>query len=153
MSSLAASIGFPAEEGLRAGAASNSELLLASRPVAGGLLRTELSVPGVHCAGCIRKVETALSRLDGVEYARVNLSTHRAAVHWQPASAPPPMLEALERLGYKAHLFEAPAVHEDKEMGRLIRALAVAQSTGRSLSSWRHRPICNRGHRTTWPTV
>ena len=32
------------------------------------------------------------------------------------------MLEALERLGYKAHLFEAPAVHEDKEMGRLIRA-------------------------------
>jgi Cu2+-exporting ATPase len=126
MTSLVAGASFPKGATPATSAAAGSELLLASRPVAGGLLRTELSVPGVHCAGCIRKVETALSKLDGVKYARVNLSTHRAAVHWQPAGAPPPMLETLERLGYKAHLFEAPAVHEDKEMGRLIRALAVA---------------------------
>jgi Cu2+-exporting ATPase len=105
--------------------ATDAELLLASRPVDGGLLRTELSVPGVHCAGCIRRVEAALAGLDGVKYARVNLSTHRAAVHWQ-ADVPPPMLATLSRIGYEAHLFEAPPTEHDKELGRLIRALAVA---------------------------
>ncbi len=105
---------------------SDAELLLASRPLEGGLLRTELSVPGVHCAGCIRTVEAALSKLEGVEYARVNLSTHRAAVHWQPAEVPPPIFQALSRIGYEAHLFEAAPSKQDKELGRLVRALAVA---------------------------
>ncbi len=101
MTSLAVASGEP----VPAAAPSDAELLLASRPLDGGLLRTELSVPGVHCAGCIRKVETALSKLEGVEYARVNLSTHRAAIHWQPADVPPPIFQTLSRIGYEAHLF------------------------------------------------
>lgn len=105
---------------------SDAEILLAARPLEGGLMRTELSVPGVHCAGCIRKVETALAGLEGVEYARVNLSTHRVAVHWKSLSAPPPMLAALNRIGYEAHLFEPQPAAEDKELGRLVRAMAVA---------------------------
>lgn len=126
MSALAEASGGPAAPLPMATTA--AEILLASRPLQGGLLRTELSVPGVHCAGCIRRVETALAGLEGVRYARVNLSTHRAAVHWQPASGPPPMLETLDRIGYDAHLIEArPAGQaEDKEFSRLVRALAVA---------------------------
>jgi Cu2+-exporting ATPase len=115
-----------ASSGAIPAAATNAEVLLAALPVQGGLMRTELSVPGIHCAGCIRKVETALSGLEGVKYARVNLSTHRAAVHWHPAGSPPPMLETLDRIGYEAHLFEAQPVGEDKQLDRLIRALAVA---------------------------
>ena len=109
-----------------AASVTDAEVLLAARPLDGGLMRTELSVPGVHCAGCIRKVETALAGLEGVKYARVNLSTHRAAVHWEPAGAPPPMLATLDRIGYEAHLFEPPPPGGDKELGRLVRALAVA---------------------------
>ncbi|MEO9228020.1 MAG: heavy metal translocating P-type ATPase [Devosia sp.] len=102
------------------------ELRLASRLLKDGMFRTELSVPGVHCAGCIRRVESTLSKLDGVEYARVNLSTRRAAVHWRPAGVPPPILEALDRLGYEAHLFEEAPAEKDHKLTRLIRALAVA---------------------------
>src|SRR5690606_4828149 len=54
------------------------------------------------------------------------LSTHRAAVHWQPAEVPPPIFQALSRIGYEAHLFEAAPSKQDKELGRLVRALAVA---------------------------
>ena len=123
MSTAAASAfaGMPA-----ASSASASELLLASRQLKDGLLRTELSVPGVHCAGCMRKVENALSALDGVEYARVNLSTHRVAVHWRPDATPPAISETLDRIGYPGNLVEDVPAARDTERGRHLRALAVA---------------------------
>ncbi|MFA7638552.1 MAG: heavy metal-associated domain-containing protein, partial [Parvibaculum sp.] len=40
-----------------------------------GDARLDLVVEGMHCAGCLRKVEGALKNLPGVEYARANLST------------------------------------------------------------------------------
>jgi copper chaperone CopZ len=43
--------------------------------VADGVRQTDLSVPRIHCGGCIRTVEKALGGLAGVESARVNLST------------------------------------------------------------------------------
>ena len=107
-------------------AATNAEVLLAARPVKDGLMRTELSVPGVHCAGCIRRVETALSKLEGVKYARVNLSTRRVTVRWSAGEMPPPFLETLGRLGYAAHLADPVARDEDTARSELIRALAVA---------------------------
>ncbi len=56
---------------------SAEELRLAARRVGPGALQSDLSVPGVHCAGCIHSIETALKKLPGVEAARVNLSTKR----------------------------------------------------------------------------
>ena len=40
---------------------------------------TVLVVPGMHCAGCMGKVERALRRLPGVGSARVNLSARQVA--------------------------------------------------------------------------
>ncbi len=101
------------------------ELRLASRALGQGLYQTELSVPGVHCAGCIRAVENGLIQLPGIEHVRVNLSTKRASVRWRGAT-PPDLLQALERLGFPGHLSEAEDGRKDPELGRLIRALAVA---------------------------
>lgn len=109
----------------RRAALSKNEIGLASREVGPGQHETELSVPGVHCASCIRTVETVLSAVPGVERARVNLSTRRVRVRWKGAEAPP-LIETLEQAGYSAHLFEPEESGKDPEFGRLVRALAVA---------------------------
>ncbi|MGB3897144.1 MAG: heavy metal translocating P-type ATPase, partial [Mesorhizobium sp.] len=105
--------------------ASPEEIRLASRDLGGGLRQTDLSVPAMHCAACIQTVERTLGRLPGVENARVNLSTRRASVKWR-GEATPPMIAALEKAGYQAHLFEAEEDKADPELSRLIRALGVA---------------------------
>jgi copper chaperone CopZ len=43
-----------------------------------------LSLPGIHCAGCISGVEKALNAVPGVRSARVNLTLRRAAVEAEP---------------------------------------------------------------------
>jgi Cu2+-exporting ATPase len=105
--------------------AAREEIRLASRPLGDDLFQTDLSVPGVHCAHCIRSVETGLQRLAGVEAVRVNLSTRRASVKWRGQN-PPDLLGALDELGFAGHLTEADTDRSDPELGRLIRALAVA---------------------------
>ena len=101
------------------------ELRLASRDLGNGLRQSNLSVPGLHCAACIRAVETGLARLPGVAQVRVNLSTRRVAVQWWGEEAPE-LLTALAGLGYPGHLFENEAEGTEPERDRLIRALAVA---------------------------
>ncbi len=107
------------------GSPSASETLLASRPLGDGLYQTDISVPDVRCANCIRAIEGGLSRLSGVEKARVNLSSRRVSVKWRGDQAPP-MMETLSSLGYPAHLSETDAGTADPELSRLIRALSVA---------------------------
>jgi len=101
------------------------ELLLASREIGDGLRQTDLSVPGVHCGGCIRKIETTIGAMPGVEQARVNLSTRRMTIHWR-ADAPPPFIETLNSIGYDSHLHDTAADAKDGTLTELIRALAVA---------------------------
>ena len=87
----------------------NDELLLASHDLGGGLRQTDLSVPTIHCGGCIHKIEKTLDALPGVEQARVNLSAKRVTIRWRTDGTPPPVIEALRRIGYEAHLYDAVA--------------------------------------------
>src|SRR5262245_56962044 len=108
--------GAEAGVGLEA-APSREEVLLASRSLGDGLRQTDLSVPGAHCANCIRAIESGLARLPGVEHARVNLSTKRVSIRWRDDQTPP-MLETLDGLGYPAHLFDAESEEADPELAR-----------------------------------
>ena len=112
-------------DALERAAASRDEILLASRDIGGGLRQTDLSLPGMHCGGCMQKIEAALLRLRGVEAARANLSARRVGIRWS-GDASPPLVETLGRLGYEAHLFAPEADGGDKVMAGLIRALAAA---------------------------
>jgi P-type Cu2+ transporter len=101
------------------------ELQLSSRALGDGSRQIDLSVPGVHCAACIHAVETALGKLEGVERARVNLSTKRVSVRWRDGAAPP-IGATFNRLGYAAHLFDDDQAGKDDTLAELIRALAIS---------------------------
>lgn len=105
---------------------SDDEIRLASRDIGQGMRQTDLSVPSVHCGGCIQTIEKALNALEGVRSARVNLSTKRVAIRWPDGGTPPAMVEALVGLGYEPHLYETEDSQKDRTLPGLIRALAVA---------------------------
>ena len=102
------------------------EVRLASFELGDGIRQTDLSVPAMHCGGCIAAVENALNALPGVETARVNLSGKRATIRWRDAATPPPFVETLRSIGYESHLFDPGAERKDTALSELLRALAVA---------------------------
>jgi len=104
---------------------SHEEIMLASRTLHDGLRQTELSVPDMHCGGCLQKIESVLGRLDRVANARANLSTRSVTVLWG-GDTPPPLIATLRGIGYQAHLHQMAAVRKDPALSRLLRALAVA---------------------------
>jgi len=106
-------------------APSPEEMLLVSRALGDGIRQSDLSVPGVHCGACIQKIESTLSKLEGVVAARVNLSTRRVSVRWRDGRVPP-LFEALERIGYEAHLYDPAADQKDETLAELIRALGIS---------------------------
>ncbi|MGK2741562.1 cation-translocating P-type ATPase [Tepidicaulis sp. LMO-SS28] len=120
-------------------AAAREEVLLASRALGSGARQVTFSVPDMKCGGCMTRIEKALSALDGVEEARVNLTLKRVTVRWQGET--PPLLEAVRGLGFAAHLGEAQEEKKDETFSRLVRALAVAgfaaaNIMGLSVSVW-----------------
>ena len=62
----------------------------------------DLPIEGMHCAACVGRVEKALTSLDGVEQASVNLASERAHVVFDSTRATPAdMAAAIERAGYR----------------------------------------------------
>ena len=100
----------------RSGAA-NDELLLASRDIGSGLRQSDLSVPAIHCGGCIQTIEKALNALPGIEQARVNLSSRRVTIRWRADGTPPPLIETMRAAGYEAHLYDIAARFERRRHG------------------------------------
>ncbi len=91
--------------------------------------RLHLLAEGVHCGGCVRKIESALEREPGVTEARVNLTSRRLTLAWQgdPAAALP-LVGKVEALGYRLVPFDASqAENQDgAEQKALLRAMGVA---------------------------
>jgi len=88
-----------------------------------------LLVEGLHCGGCVAKIEKALNAEPDVTKARVNLSTRRLTLAWTGPAARGASLAALvDSLGFKT----VPFAPERLERGdadaerRLLRCLAVA---------------------------
>jgi P-type Cu+ transporter len=90
-----------------------------------------LPIEGMTCASCVRRIEKALSRVDGVEQANVNLATEKAHVVFNPAVASvDQMRAAVEKAGYKVadipaaaptpDTIEAPEDAHDRERQREI---------------------------------
>ncbi|MEV5878460.1 heavy metal translocating P-type ATPase [Streptomyces sp. NPDC052101] len=76
-------------------------------PEAGALATTDLTVGGMTCAACVRRVEKRLAKLEGVS-ATVNLATGRARVSHPTDVTPDELVAAVERAGYTAELPAPP---------------------------------------------
>jgi len=62
-----------------------------------------LAVEGMHCGGCMRKVENALMGVSGVVAARANLSSRRVTALAQDGKVDPiALIDALGKVGFKA---------------------------------------------------
>jgi len=94
-----------------------------------GTSHMTLAVEGVGCASCIRKIEGGLKRIPGIVDARLNFTNRRLAVDWRDGELDAAkVIEALQRIGYRAHPFEPEQAEaeEAKAAKWLLKCLAVA---------------------------
>ncbi len=71
------------------------------RAVIGNAREVSLPITGMTCASCVRRVERALAKVEGVGEASVNLATEKARVTYDPAVVRPDQLKAaVEKAGY-----------------------------------------------------
>src|SRR3954452_25354560 len=65
-------------------------------------IETILPIEGMTCASCVRRVEKALAKVEGVHEANVNLATEQATVRFDPAMAGrDEFRRAIEMAGYE----------------------------------------------------
>ncbi|TCM85760.1 heavy metal translocating P-type ATPase [Rhodovulum steppense] len=91
--------------------------------------RLVLSLPTIHCAGCISAVERALEATPGVREARVNLTLKRVAVATEPDLTAEALITVLDRAGYEAHELDAgmiAATATDRAGRDLLMRIAVS---------------------------
>ncbi len=86
-------------------------------------------VEGLHCAGCIRKIESAFEKDPDIETARVNFSNHRLYLVWNgPQEKVETYIKRVQNLGFGAYPFSPDEEVELKkaQQKRILLALAVA---------------------------
>ncbi|NKM21930.1 cadmium-translocating P-type ATPase [Rhizobium laguerreae] len=116
---------------LSTASSSAEEVRLSSQPLGEGLRQLDLSVPDVHCGGCISTIERALLTLPFVKTARVNLTARRVSCVYKEeietgATDPSRILAAINSAGYRAHLFTPSAPENDKTRNQLLLAIGVS---------------------------
>jgi Cu+-exporting ATPase len=70
---------------------------------------TTLDITGMTCASCVRRVERALSKVDGVEQAHVNFASETALVTTTNGLPAETLIAAVEKAGYHAKPSEPTA--------------------------------------------
>src|SRR6478609_3225170 len=119
------------------------------------LSESTLDIEGMTFASCVNRVQKALTRVDGVVDASVNLATETASVTYDPAAVGPADLSAaVEKAGYAGHVRQAaaPAADEpdpiaaldarrDAEIGVLRRRWQVALVVGLALIGVMYMPL------------
>jgi len=67
--------------------------------------RLDLAIGGMHCAGCVARVEKVLRSLPGVQEAQVNLATETATLHYEPDTVQlEQVVQAVQENGYQVRL-------------------------------------------------
>ena len=89
-------------------------------------VETVLVVPGMHCAGCMAKVERGLTALPGVSAARVNLTARQVRVAHDRTVAVPALVDALSSAGFPSQPRAEELAPPESAARPLFAPLAVA---------------------------
>src|SRR5690242_4032000 len=110
-----------------------------------------LEIGGMTCASCVRRVEKALSKVDGVVAAEVNLATEVATVRFDPATVGlEELTAAVARSGYTATprreaaqpvVEPKPADDDDAHLTALKRKWQITLATGLGLMVLMYVPL------------
>jgi len=86
----------------------------------------QFSLPRIHCAACIGKIERGLKDIAGVQSARVNLSMKRLSV--EGPVDPSHLMTALSKLGFEAYPLDLETLKSTRDdQGRaLLLRMAIA---------------------------
>ena len=76
---------------------------------------TQLRIQGMHCAACVVTIERALSKVDGVQKAVVNLAHETARVEGDVL--PETLINAVTSTGYEATLMDDISLSDKKARG------------------------------------
>ncbi|MFD4325070.1 heavy metal translocating P-type ATPase [Nocardioides sp. NPDC058538] len=124
-------------------------------PTAANPTEQQLEIEGMTCASCVRRVTKAISRVEGVEDANVNLATESALVHFDPTRTDLAEISAaIEKAGYQAVLRsstvdnpQAPQAEDDRDVRRetelvqLKRRWVTALAVGLGLMALMYVPL------------
>ena len=68
-----------------------------------GLSSIQLYLKGIHCLGCISKIETSLKNLTAIKNLAINLSHKKANIEWESKKLTlAAIISAIEKKGYQA---------------------------------------------------
>lgn len=88
-----------------------------------------LLVEGVHCAGCIQKIESRIARESHVKFVRLNFSTRRLTIQWNGDNLDANgFVDDITRLGYKVEPYNPSRERQSaEEEGKfLLMCIGVA---------------------------
>ncbi|CAN5736780.1 heavy metal translocating P-type ATPase [soil metagenome] len=86
-----------------------------------------LPIEGMTCASCVRRVERALEKVEGVSAVSVNLATDEATIAFDPAKADQSMLtKAVESAGYGIPVLEVSLPVEGMTCASCVRRVEKA---------------------------
>jgi Cu+-exporting ATPase len=105
-------------------------------------MRLSLEIGGMTCASCVRRVERALTRVEGVSAASVNLALERASVDFDATVADRPALAAaVEKAGYAVRPEPAPSRRRQAAAAPASSATARREEREREVAGLRARAL------------
>lgn len=73
-------------------------------------MKKQITINGMHCAGCVNSVEKAIERVEGVKSVSVQLTTEKASIEFEGEFPAEAVKDAIENAGYN---IEEPAAEND----------------------------------------
>lgn len=88
-----------------------------------------LVIEGITCAACVWLLENHIKNIKGVEQVQLNMTNHRARIHWSHADTQlSHIITEIYRIGYKAHPYHPDKEEQllEQEKRKALRRLGVA---------------------------